>query len=166
MRGKNGEYDSADNIRPIDTAKYFTSKGRIVYGGGGITPDTFVPYEQNNLYVRQIIGSRIIRDYVMIFGDRHRNELNNITDLSQLEKFFAKNDPLPEFNEYVKRKGIKGADKDIAEAKEWINIYLKSYISQTTPLSDLGSAFLSNKFDKTVLKALEIINTQTQKDNV
>ncbi|MDR2383321.1 MAG: S41 family peptidase [Prevotellaceae bacterium] len=166
QRGKNGEYDSADSIRPIDTTKYYTLKGRIVYGGGGITPDTFVPHEYNSMYVRQAISNRIMRNYAMEFGDRHRTELNAITDLAELEQFFENNNPCPEFNDFLKQKGIKNSDKDMQNSKETVEIYLKANIGQITPLSDLGSTFLLNKIDKTVLKALEIINSQTTKGNV
>ncbi|MDR2027015.1 MAG: S41 family peptidase [Prevotellaceae bacterium] len=166
QRGENGEYDSADSIKPVDTTKYYTAKGRIVYGGGGITPDIFVPYEHSNMYARRIINSRIMRDYVMGFGDRHRNELNGITDLSKLERFFENNNPCSGFNDYVKSRGIKTSDMEIKESKAIVEIYLKRDICQITPLSDLGATYLFNKFDKTVQKALEIINTQKVEANV
>jgi carboxyl-terminal processing protease len=166
QRMENGEHDSADSIHLVDTTKYYTSKGRIVYGGGGIMPDIFVPYEYNTVYAKRIISGKIMRDYVMAFGDKHRNELNAIKEISQLEQFFEKNDPCPEFEQYVKNKGIKGSDQEIKESKVWLDMYLKSYISQITPLSDLGSAYLYNKLDKTVQKALEVINTQTVEANV
>jgi carboxyl-terminal processing protease len=165
QRGANGEYDSADSIRLVDTTKYYTSKGRIVYGGGGITPDTFVPYEYNSMYIHQIIG-KIMHEYVMAFGDRHRNELNAISDLSKLEQFFEKNNPYSEFNKHIKNKGVQASDLDIKESKILLEIYLKTKISQLTPLSDLGAIYFFNKFDKTVLKALEIINSQTVEANV
>jgi carboxyl-terminal processing protease len=159
QRGKNGEYDNADSIHPVDTTKYYTSKGKIVYGGGGITPDEFVPYEYNSVYVTRILGRKIMRDYVMAFGDRYRNELNVITDLSQLEKFFEKNNPYFGFDDYVKSKGIASSVREVGEAKGILEIYLKANVSQITPLSDLGAIYFFNKIDKTVLRALEIINS-------
>jgi carboxyl-terminal processing protease len=166
QRGENGEYDSADSIRPADTTRYYTSKGRTVYGGGGITPDIFVSHEYNTNYVRRIISGRIMRDYVMAFGDRHRNEMNAIENRQQLEQFFEKNDPCPGFYKYIESKGIRGSDSDIRESKALLDTYLKAYVSQITPMSYLGAAFFYNKMDKTVLKALEIINAQASEDNV
>jgi carboxyl-terminal processing protease len=166
QRRQNGEYESADSIRLVDTTKYYTSKGRVVYGGGGITPDTFVAHEYDSIYVYTVVNSRMMRSYVMAFGDKHRNELNNITDLSKLEQFFEKNDPCPEFNNYIKSKGITDYNKNISGAKTILGIYLKAYISQITPLSDLGATYFYNKSDKIVLKALEIVNSQTAKANV
>jgi carboxyl-terminal processing protease len=159
QRGEHGEYDSADSIRPVDTTKYYTSKGRIVYGGGGITPDTFVPFEYSNAYIRS--ANSMMRDYIITFGDRHRSELNAIADLSQLDDFFEKHNPYPEFNDYVKTKGVSASDKDIKASKELLTIYLKANIGQITPLYELGWAYFFNRSDKTVLKALEIINSQT-----
>jgi carboxyl-terminal processing protease len=166
LRGEHGEYDSADSIRPVDTTKYFTSKGRIVYGGGGITPDTFVPYEHLSKYIRQTLTIRIMRNYTMMFGDRYRNELNAVTDLTKLEKFLEKNNPYYGFSDYVKQNGVVASEKEIQESKEVLDMYLKAYIGQLTPLSDLGYIYTVNKFDKTVLRALEIINSQTTEANV
>lgn len=158
LREESGEYDSADSIRPADTARYYTSKGRVVYGGGGITPDTFVPHEYNNMYTVRIINRKILRDYVMAFSDRHRDELNEVTDLSKLELFFKRNNPYPDFDSFVKNSGVQGSDRDIEEAKPMLEIFLKIYISQMTPLAELGAAYLANKSDMAVLKALDIIN--------
>jgi carboxyl-terminal processing protease len=169
QRNKNGEYDSADSIRPVDTTKYYTTKGRIVYGGGGITPDIFVPYEHNSKFVNRIIAGKVASNYAMIFGDKHRNELNAITNFEQLEQFFEKNNPYPGFEAYIQKRGIKDSNNnatDKNESKKLLDIYLKAYISQTTPLSYSGFAFFYNKSDKTVQKALEIINKQTIQANV
>jgi carboxyl-terminal processing protease len=166
-RWENGEYESADSVKLVDTTKYYTSKGRVVYGGGGISPDIFVPVDTGSMInVGRTMNSKILLDYAIRFGDRHRNEINSITDLQQLEQFFKKNNPIPEFGNYIKTKGIGNPEKEINKSKTLLERYLKVYISQITPLSDLGAIFLLNKFDKTVLKALEIINTQKTEDNV
>jgi carboxyl-terminal processing protease len=165
-RAEHGEYDSADSIRPVDTTRYYTSKGRVVYGGGGITPDTFISHEYSSAYIRRVINRKVLRDYVMSFGDRHRNELNGVTDLSKLEQFFSKNDPCPEFHRYIKEMKVPASDIEIRDSKTMLDIFLKVHISQITPLSDLGGAYMSNKFDKVVQKALKIINAQKAEDNV
>jgi hypothetical protein len=102
----------------------------------------------------------------MAFGDRFRNELNVIADLSQLEKFFEKNNPYFGFEDYAKNNGVTSSDREAGEAREILEIYLKANVSQITPLSDLGAAYFFNKIDKTVLKALEIINPPKVAANV
>jgi carboxyl-terminal processing protease len=165
-RGENGEFMSADSIKQTDSTEYYTSTGRVVYGGGGITPDVFVPYEPDNKYVQQLGNSRVTLNYALTFGDKHRNELNAIENFSQLDAFFEKNNPYLKFGEYVKNKGFIGSAEDIKNSKELLEMYLKSYVSLITPLSDLGAAFFENKFDKTVQKALEIIKTKTVETDV
>lgn len=44
-RYHNGELIGYDTIAPADTTKYYTANKRVVYGGGGITPDVYVPYD-------------------------------------------------------------------------------------------------------------------------
>jgi len=163
-RGESGEFLSADSIKQTDTTKYYTTTGRVVYGGGGITPDVFVPYEQYQRNSRRL--STIAFNYALTFGDKHRNELNAIENLSQLEAFFEDNNPYLTFGEYAKNKGFSGSMEEIKNSKELVEMYLKSYVSGTTPLADLGAAFFQNKFDKTVQKALEIIKIKTVETDV
>lgn len=44
-RVEGGEFTSEDSIAVADSLKYFTAGGRVVYGGGGISPDIFVPLD-------------------------------------------------------------------------------------------------------------------------
>ncbi|MDR1129479.1 MAG: S41 family peptidase [Prevotellaceae bacterium] len=166
MRWENGEYVNADSVKLVDTTKYYTSKGRTVYGGGGVTPDVFVPVDTGSMPVSRAITSKILRNYAIVFGDRHRKELNAVANLPQMEQFFKKNNPFPEFNSYIKSCGVRDSEKEIDKSKLFLDRYLKVYISQMSPMSDLGATFLLNRFDKTVQKALEIINTQKTEDNV
>ena len=48
-RYENGEMYLIDSSQFIDSLKFITPKGRVVYGGGGIMPDIFVPYESSGL---------------------------------------------------------------------------------------------------------------------
>jgi carboxyl-terminal processing protease len=157
QRSSSGEYENADSIKMPDTTKYFTAKGRIVYGSGGITPDIFVPEDPIAGSVIKILNSKMTKDYVTAFEDRHRDELNAIEELSQLDMFFEKNNPYPEFIRHIQARGFSVP----GDSKTQVEMFLKLFISRTTPLADLGVAFVNNKFDRTVRKALEIINTQT-----
>ncbi|MCC6600283.1 MAG: S41 family peptidase [Crocinitomicaceae bacterium] len=72
-----GELTSADSISGIDSLKKVTPGGRIVYGGGGITPDVFVPID--SVYLSSVLGeiafSGAIRNYCFNYVDQHRKEL-------------------------------------------------------------------------------------------
>lgn len=158
-RYQDGELTNADSIKQTDSTKYYTSKGRIVYGGGGVTPDVFVPYEMADDFTIKVRRRELPYNYSLAFADRHRAKLNEIKDLAQLDQFFKENDPFPGFIEYAKKAGIEMTNKDIEDSKETLDIYIKQYISQYTFLDQLGVVYFQNQMDKTVLKALELINT-------
>ena len=80
-RYASGELFSRDSIKVNDSLQFRTKKGRIVYGGGGIVPDIFVPLDRNYLnqsyeliYLRHTLN-KILRDYVR----RHYDDLLNLT---------------------------------------------------------------------------------------
>lgn len=72
-----GELTSADSIQLPDSLLFKTPAGRLVYGGGGITPDVFVPLD--SIYfsglLSEIAYSGVIREYCFTYMDSHRNEL-------------------------------------------------------------------------------------------
>jgi carboxyl-terminal processing protease len=102
-----GELYNKDSIKIADTLKFKTKKGKIVFGGGGIVPDVFVPIETEKgqhglLYLLQ---SGIVGHFVFEQIDAKRNDFKNLNfnqlvakvDNSDLyfynfEKFLLKND--------------------------------------------------------------------------
>jgi carboxyl-terminal processing protease len=85
-----GELTSADSIHFPDSLRFKTPGGRTVYGGGGITPDVFVPMD--SIYfsglLSEIAYSGVIRDYCFNYIDDHRKEMSKIPDAKAfIEKF-------------------------------------------------------------------------------
>ncbi|MCW2120443.1 S41 family peptidase [Flavobacterium sp. 7A] len=70
----NGELYAKDSIKIADSLKFKTPKGRIVYGGGGIVPDVFVPVEMQNANVSYLMQSGIVGNFVFEQLDRQRSE--------------------------------------------------------------------------------------------
>lgn len=74
-----GELANADSIHLPDSLKYSTLKsGRVIYGGGGIMPDVFVPLDTTEFsdYYRDLVARGTINQYVIDYVDRHRKELS------------------------------------------------------------------------------------------
>lgn len=155
-RYEHGEMENVDSIQLADTTKYFTTKGRVVYGGGGITPDIFVPFDTTgfNPYFKRI-NSNIYYDFVLKYSDKHRSALNAIKSLEELDTFFRKNDPFPDFINFVESKNINGTGKEKEQVKHIIQIRLKALISRGTTLDDNGFYYFYNQLDSTVQKALQ-----------
>jgi carboxyl-terminal processing protease len=81
MRYEHGEFFSEDSITVNDSLIYKTSKGRIVYGGGGIMPDYFVPLDTtyNSPYLTDLIYNNVIREYTLNYFNEHRDDLENMS---------------------------------------------------------------------------------------
>ncbi len=79
-RYDHGEFFHADSIKFEDSLKFETAKGRTIYGGGGIMPDYFVPYDtaMQTAYYRALINKRAVREYSFNYFLANREELENM----------------------------------------------------------------------------------------
>ena len=77
-RYKNNEFFSADSIHFADSLKRVTPGGKVVYGGGGIMPDVFIPADTTDVtkYFIEVAGRNILYRYTIEYADRHREALN------------------------------------------------------------------------------------------
>ena len=74
-----GEFYSADSISRPDTTRYYTRLGRVVYGGGGITPDIFTPRDSagiNPYYIR-LLRSGTFQRFAFNYADQHRAQFQS-----------------------------------------------------------------------------------------
>lgn len=108
-RFESGELYEKDKIKVADSLKFKTKKGRIVYGGGGIVPDIFVPLEvkkgEENL--AYILNSGVVGHFVFEQLDKDRNRFKGL----KFQDFLAKtqNDYsfIPKFESYLKDAGLE-----------------------------------------------------------
>ena len=87
-RFKNGELYDKDSIKVADSLKFKTPKGKIVYGGGGIVPDVFVPIEFGSAddATVYLMKSGIVGNFVFEQLDKNRNAFKGLS----LEQFLSK----------------------------------------------------------------------------
>ena len=166
-RYQNNEFFSADSIHFADSLKFTTPKGKIVYGGGGIMPDVFVPLDTTHVtkYYVETSGRNIIYRYTIEYADRHREALNKVTSLEGLDSLYAADRNLfNDFVRYASKQGVRASQSEIAKSREVIEAQLKAYIGRNTVLED--NAFYYNIFpiDNVVHKALEIFAAESNGD--
>lgn len=162
-RYEHGEMFSADNIQFNDSLRYTTPKGKVVYGGGGIMPDVFVPIDTLNMtpYYYAATGLNVLYRYTMEYADLHRREINAIETLEQLEAFLDGDRRLLEdFVAYAERKGIEPNWEQIATSELLLRSMLRAYIARNTSLQDVGYFSQIVPIDETILKAFEILEGQ------
>ena len=104
-----GELYEKDSIKVIDSLKFKTKKGKIVYGGGGIVPDVFVPLEaehgtQNISYLLQ---SGIVGHFVFEQLDKNRNTFANLTFGQFQNKIMTTDLYFNAFQKYLFQNGLE-----------------------------------------------------------
>jgi len=118
-RYENGELLSADSIHLPDSLKYYTKKGEVVYGGGGIMPDIFVPLDTvgGTEFLYQIRYRGLIQEFSLNYVDKNRLELmKNYRDAIQFKEQFELNNSL--FNEFIKFVTDAGVERNLTQIKQ------------------------------------------------
>jgi carboxyl-terminal processing protease len=109
-RQKHGEFLNADSISFPDSLKYTTPRGRIVYGGGGIMPDIFVPIDTSKYssFFNEMIRKGAFGEFTMEYMEKHRDELKKEypTFIDYKNNFNISDKMYDEFMTFVKGKGI------------------------------------------------------------
>jgi carboxyl-terminal processing protease len=124
-RFKNGELYHKDSIKTTKTLKYKTPKGRIVYGGGGIVPDVFVPLEVDygNEHAAYLLESGLVGHFVFEQLDRDRNAFKGLS----FEEFKAKIDATDlYFNLFQKYLSKNGIEMKLDKNKSLVKRYLSA----------------------------------------
>ena len=166
-RYRHNEFFSADSIRFADSLRFTTPGGKTVYGGGGIMPDLFIPADTTDLtpYFMEVAGRNILYRYTIEYADRHRDALNAVETLDDLQALLAADKRLvDDFVAYAARKGVAPRRADIARSRRLIEAQLKAYIGRNTRLEDTG--FYANIYpvDNVIVRAIEILNNTQQDD--
>ncbi len=159
-RYNNNEFFSADSIHFADSLKFTTPKGKIVYGGGGIMPDVFIPMDTLDVtkYFMEVSGRNILYRYTIEYADSHREELNKVQTIADLKALLdADKNLLSDFVKYAAKQGVKPVQRDIARSRLLIESQLRAYIGRNTVLEDNG--FYSNiiPIDKVLQTSIDIL---------
>lgn len=128
-RYQHGEFFSQDSIKHSGPA-YYTGNGRKVYGGGGITPDIFVPEETLNVtsYYKEASMSGLILQFAFTYTDDNRPKLNNFTEMMQLANYLVKQNTVDKFATYADKHGLKRRNLMIRKSHKLLERYINSRI--------------------------------------
>jgi carboxyl-terminal processing protease len=166
-RFMNEEFLHADSIHFNDSLKYFTTGGRVVYGGGGIMPDFFVPADTsgvNNLF-RSVISRNGLYNFTLEFSDKNRKILSVHKDVKSLVSALDRQQVFNQFMTHISKQGIKYSPRELIEARELIRMQLYAYISRNI-LGDQGLYPILLEKDKTVLKAVEELSKNREQAKI
>ncbi|GHT32726.1 peptidase S41 [Bacteroidia bacterium] len=153
-----GEFDVKDSIKQADTVQYRTRKGRVVYGGGGIMPDYFVPRDTlgQSAYFNKLVNYSYIYQFAFDYADRNRQILKEYRTWQELIAYLRTQNLVNEVAQYAESKGVKKNIVGLRKSEKQIENLTFAYISRLV-LGDEAFYPILNERDKTVLKALEVL---------
>jgi carboxyl-terminal processing protease len=131
-RYKHGEFFSADSIKFDKSLQYKTTKGRIVYGGGGIMPDIFVPRDTSMItpYLNELFNKGIVREYTLEYVFQNKKSLEKMS-FEQFQKSFTISDKMiKDFIALGEKNEVKFKEADYKKSKDYIENQLKALIAR------------------------------------
>lgn len=158
VRYQDGEMFNMDSFHTKDTTKYYTDKGKIVYAGGGISPDVFVPLDTTINWNYLAEFRKFIPDYVLMKYASNDGVYINYKSVADFQKSFIIDAViLNDFLNYAYSKGTPKNDKALAKITPQLKNILKSYIAKQKWNYD-GYYPVLNEADITIQKAIQVLN--------
>jgi len=165
QRFNHNELLSSDSIQFSDSLKFTTPGGKVVYGGGGIMPDIFVPIDttgRTNSFLIDVINNGLINQFAYDYVDNNRGKLKGYKDFDDYKNNFEITDAIYEsFLRKAEIKKIKKNEKDAAEAAPYLKNQLKAFIGSQV-FKNEGFYPILLQVDKTYLKAVEVIGAKPE----
>lgn len=137
------ELTNADSIHFADSLRYYTACNRVVYGGGGIMPDIFVPIDTSRAsdYLINLRSKGLFNNYSLKWVEEHREDfLKKAPTYKDFSKEYEKLNLLRDFEKYAEQEGVKRTEVK----KEWVNKIILDYLQKET------SDSLSESYDSYV----------------
>lgn len=174
MRYERGEFYSEDSIRQ-GGEQYYTTQGRIVYGGGGICPDIFVPDDSTGVtsYYKAAAFSGLIAQFCFEVVDQNREVLNSLPTLEEKVEWMDRQNMLESFARYGQKHSLPRRNLMMQKSQKLFRRSIYSGIIYNS--SDMNDylKFL-NQDDPAILRSIQVIldgitiplNNQNTTDNI
>lgn len=131
-RFEHGEFFSADSIKFNDSLKYETTKGRIVYGGGGIMPDYFVPLDTtySSAYVSRLFNSDSSREFILDYTNKNKDKFSDMSLEEYYRDFEVSDAMLKDLVAVGEKNKVKFDSKDFNESVAYLKVLVKAHLGR------------------------------------
>ena len=155
-RYQHGEFFSQDSIKHTGPA-YHTGIGRLVYGGGGITPDIFVAEDTIGLtsYFKQAAMSGLILQFAYNYTDNNRQKLAKYKTLKDLTDYLGKQNLVEQFATYADKHGLQRRNLMIRKSHKMLSRFIISRIVYNMLDDEVWTQYL-NEDDPVITAALKV----------
>jgi carboxyl-terminal processing protease len=156
QRFDRGEFEVSDSIHFSDSLKFITPGGRVVYGGGGIMPDIFVPVDTSGVspYFLKVRAS--IYRFALKYTENNRDVLKKYNEADEMEKFLDRQALLDQFVQFAEESGIRKDPEGLKISTNIIHTQLKAYIARNI-IDNKGFYPIWEKIDPTLIQAIDFL---------
>ncbi len=157
-RYQHGEFFSQDSIKHTGPEYHTLIKGRTVYGGGGITPDIFVPEDTTNYtsYYKEAVMSGLLLQFGYDYTDQNRQKLSEFEDTADMLRFLKKQNLVEKFVQYADAKGLKRRNLMIQHSRQLLEDFIFSRVIYNILNEEAWQEYV-NSNDPTVKEALRVL---------
>jgi carboxyl-terminal processing protease len=160
QRMLDGELESPDSIKNNDTLRFETASGRIVYGGGGITPDVFVPLQtdERTPYFVRMANRGLIYRFAFDYADNHRDELKKYKDAGDfVANFRVNNSIMRAFTAFGTEHGVEYNETEFRTSRNIFENQIKANIGRNIFGNEAFFPVI-NQNETIIMKALEVLS--------
>ena len=155
-RYQHGEFFTGDSIKH-EGPEYHTRNGRVVYGGGGITPDIFVGEDTLGVtsYYKEAAVSGLILQFAYEYTDENRPALSRYKTVAELEAYLKKLNTVELFAAYAEKNGLKRRNLMIQKSHKLLERYINSRLVYNMLDEQAWTEYL-NQNDPAIAEAFRI----------
>ena len=162
-RLEHGEYFHADSIHFPDSLRYKTDKGRIVYGGGGIMPDIFMPVDTsfNSKLYTNLVRKGVFNKYTVDYALQHRDQLKaKYPDFSLYkQQFEVDSTMIKSIKTLAAQEKVEWDEEQYQRSEKYIKLQIKALIARNVwEMQQYYEVTLAE--DPTIRKALDVIGNE------
>ena len=158
-RFEHGEFFSADSIKFNDSLKYETKKGRIVYGGGGIMPDYFVPLDTtySSSYVSRLFNSDSSREFILDYSNKNKDKFTGMSLEEYYKSFEVSDAMLQELIKVGEKNKVKYDAADFTKSKSYLKTLVKAHLGRQI-YDDDAFYMVVNDINEVYLQAIKLFD--------
>ncbi len=163
QRMLDGELENPDSIKFADSLRFETPAGRVVFGGGGIMPDIFIPIESGEQFVfyNQVANRGLVYRFAFNYADRNRATILQYTNAAGFVRNFGITQSI--YNDFIAFSAAEGVSipaRISPESESLIRQNIKATVGRN--IFGMGAFFpVIHQDDKTLLKAIEMLKSSS-----
>lgn len=155
-----GEFENEDSISFSDSLKFITPGGRVVYGGGGIMPDVFVPVDTTFFtpLLSRVTNLGLTHRFAFYYTDLHRDELSQMTTPSEISGYLDDKDLMKDFIAFADSKKVEFDQDELDISGNYILTQIKAYIARNM-IDNEGFYPIIREVDHTLNVAIDTLSS-------